>query len=333
MFTYRIRRYGLVLTSSSVLPLTLFLGSLSAQTPTLQFGVMYECPAVQARLKAYSCSGPAAGDWCDVETFPRGRPSMRGKSTRQQVMALLTMCHIQTADDAKAAASGTPAAAPGARQTGAGGFKIGDELQILTAGGWMNAKVLQVRGTSYLVHAANGAEVWKSYPAEVRRIGKLTMEDHANGQYDLHDRVQVLYQGRWLEGEITMYNYGANQVDVHVQGGTVTTTFQNIRPSTTPPPAPRAATQPPKPGLTPCSGKFDGRWEPSNGMGGMRIIFHGRKAMVTEGVANEMEYECWMEGGRIVLYRAAANTPYDTIEINNDGTLQTSLAELKRKGN
>src|SRR5579862_1274869 len=151
--------------------LPLCLGGLLAQTSALQLGVMYECPAVQARMKAYSCTGPAATDVCDVETFPRGRPSMRGKSTRQQVTMLLAVCHVQTADEAKAAASGAPPAAPAGAQTGAGGFKVGDELQILTAGGWMNAKVLQVRGNSYFVHAANGGEVWKSYPAELRRLG------------------------------------------------------------------------------------------------------------------------------------------------------------------
>jgi hypothetical protein len=221
---------------------------LLGQTPSIQFGVMYECPAVRATMKAYSCAGPGPADLCDLETFPQGRPSMRGKAPRQQVMALVAMCHVQTADEAKG---------PRPAVSGAGGFKAGDEIQILTAGGWMNAKVQQVRGNSYFVHAANGADVWKSYPAEVRRLGQLTMEDHLAGQWDLKDRVQVLYQGKWIEGVISGYNYGVNQVDVRVEGGTVTTTFQNIRPSTTPPPVPRAATQPPKPGLTPCTGKYD----------------------------------------------------------------------------
>jgi hypothetical protein len=282
-------------------------------------------------MKVYSCSGAGPADPCDVETFPQGRPSMRGKSTRQQVMALFALCHVQTADEAKAPQS---SAAPNAVATqGAGGFKTGDEIQILTAGGWMNAKVTQVRGNSYFVHAANGADVWKSYPAEVRRLGKLTMEDHLAGQWDLKDRVQVLYQGKWIEGDISGYNYGANQVDVRVQGGTVTTTFQNIRPSTTPPPAPRAATQPPKPGLSACTGKYDGRWEPSNGMGGMRIVFRGKQAMVSEGLSPDIAYECWMDGPKIVLYQAGGATIYETILVNNDGTLQTELAELKKKGN
>lgn len=319
--------------TGSLIPLVLLLvpcSYLRAQAPSLEFNVMYECPAVKARMKAYSCAGTGPGDACDVETFPQGRPSMRGKSSRQQVMTLLAMCHAQTADEAKAAASGAPA---GGAQAGAGGFKVGDQVQILTAFGWMDAKVMQVRGRSYFVHASNGADVWKDYPAEVRRLGKLTMEDHLAGQWDLKDRVQVLYQGKWIEGQISGYNYGVNEVEVHVEGGTVTTTFQNIRPSTTPPPAPRAATEPPKHGLTACTGKYDGRWEPSNGMGGFRIVFKGKQALVSEGFSPDMPYECWMDGAKIVLYKAGTTTIYDTILVNNDGTLQTELAELKKKGN
>ncbi len=311
---------------------TMFLLGLDAQ-PALQFNVTYECPTLKARMRAYSCAGANPSDACDIETFRADGRSMRGKSTHQQVMGLLSYCHVQTADEAKAEAKGLPAGGASAgAQAGAGGFKVGDVVQILTAFGWMNAKVAQVRGSSYFVHADNGADVWKSYPAELRRLGKLTMEDHLAGQWDLKDRVQVNYQGKWLEGEISGYNYGVNEVSVRVEGGTVTTTFQNIRPSTTPPPAPRASNQPPKSGLTPCTGKFDGRWEPSNGMGGMRIVFRGTKATVTEGVG-EIEYECWMDHGKIALYKGGTATLYDLIEINNDGTISTELAELKKKGN
>ena len=147
------------------------LASLFAQTPALEFGVMYECPAVHARLKVFSCAGPAAADWCDVQTDSPARSNVRGKSTRQQVMTLLALCHRQSDAEAKAAASGGPPGGAGGGQSGAGGFKVGDKIQINTAFGWMDAKILQVRGNSYFVDASNGAQVWKSYPAEVRRIG------------------------------------------------------------------------------------------------------------------------------------------------------------------
>jgi len=193
--------------------------TLGAQAPGLQMNVMYACPALQATLKVYSCTGPGAGDSCDVETFIPGQPGARGKSPRQQLAAVLTVCHVQTAAEAKGAAGGGgPAGAPAGPQVGAGGFKVGDSVQVLTAGGFMDAKILQVRGNSYYVHAANGGEVWKSYPAELRRIGKLTMEDHANGQYDLNDKVQVMLDGRWVESEIHGSD-GNGQFEVDVPGG------------------------------------------------------------------------------------------------------------------
>ena len=220
--------------------------TLSAQAPGLQMNVMYACPALQATLKVYSCTGLAAGDSCDVETFSPGQPGARGKSPRQQLMTVLTVCHVQTAAEAKGAASGGgPAGVPAGPQVGVGGFKVGDTVQVTTAGGFMDAKILQVRGNSYYVHAANGGEVWKSYPAELRRIGKLTMEDHANGQYDLHDKVQVVVNGSWVESEIHGYD-GNGQFQVDVPGGRQEwVPVQSIRPSTAPPPAP------PSPALLP----------------------------------------------------------------------------------
>src|ERR1700739_4397278 len=83
-----------------------------AQTAHLKMGAVYECPAVQATMQVYSCAGPGAGDLCDVQTSPRGRPAMRGKSTRQQVMTLLGICRLQTPAEsppaARAGSTGRP---------------------------------------------------------------------------------------------------------------------------------------------------------------------------------------------------------------------------------
>jgi hypothetical protein len=82
-----------------------FLGAigvmLSAQTTSLQFDVVYVCPAVNAALKVYSCAGPGNADACDVESHITGQPNQRGKSPRQQVMALLRLCHVQTPAEAQ----------------------------------------------------------------------------------------------------------------------------------------------------------------------------------------------------------------------------------------
>jgi len=311
-----------------------------AQTADLKMGVVYQCPAVQATMEVFSCTGPAATDSCDVQTAPQGRPAMRGKSTRQQVMALLGICHLQTPAEAQGAARGSPAAVPVQTQAGPGGFKVGDTVRILSVG-WQNAKVLQVRGNSYFVQLENGIQVSKSWPTEVRRLGKLTAEDHAVGQYDAHDRVQVMISGQWREGEILGQNL--NMYNIKVPGfhgdfdtDNYSTTPENIRMSTTPappPPAKRAAGQAPKPGLVSCAGKYEGRWESTSGFGGNRFVFRSGKVTVTEGVNELAAFDCWMGGGEVLLYEPGSFKPFETLEVNNDGTLQTELGAIKKMGN
>jgi len=78
---------------------------LSAQTPALQIGVLYVC-GPNAGFKVISCAGPGNADVCDVESQIPGQPSQRGKSPRQQVMALASICHVQTPAEAQAGARG-----------------------------------------------------------------------------------------------------------------------------------------------------------------------------------------------------------------------------------
>ena len=326
-----------------VMPLT----SLLAQTPALQMNVIYQCPAVQATMQVYSCAGPAAGDWCDVQTAPRGRPAMRGKSTRQQVMGLLAIRHLQTPAEAQAAARGAAApASPNVNQAangggvGPGGFKVGDTVRVLSDG-WQDAKILQVRGNAYFVQMGNGVQISKIWPMEVRREGKLTAEDHAAGQYDRDDRVQVLVNGRWMEGNVrgqnlNMYSIKVPGVDTGFGSDIVDTTPENIRMSTTPappPPAKRAAGQAPKAGLASCAGRYEGRWESTTGMAGNRFVFRSGKVAVTEGLSNPIEFECFMGGGQVVLFEAGSFKPFETLEVNSDGTLQTELGAIKKMGN
>jgi hypothetical protein len=177
----------------------------------------------------------------------------------------------------------------------------------------------------------------------VHRLGKLTAEDHAAGQYDLHDRVQVLVNGRWMEGEIrgqnnvNMYDIKVPGVDTGFGSDIVNTTSENIRMSTTPappPPAQRAAGQVPKPGLVSCAGKYEGRWEHVSGMGGMKVVFRSGKATITEGFSGEMPFDCFTGDGKVVFYKAGSFTPFSyDFDINLDGTLQTPLGAIKKMGN
>src|SRR5579863_38398 len=146
-----------------------------------------------------------------------------------------------------------------------------------------------------------------------------------------------------MEGEIrgqnnvNMYDIKVPGVDTGFGSDIVNTTAENIRMSTTPappPPAQRAAGQAPKPGLASCAGKYEGRWEHVSGMGGMTVVFRSGKATVTEGLGGPMEFECWISGSQIALYKAGSFTPFSYgFDVNNDGTLQTPLGTIKKMGN
>jgi hypothetical protein len=315
-----------------------------AQTPALQMNAVYECQAPYS-FKFYSCTGTNPNDQCDVQSYNNGRPFQRGKSTYAQVMGLLPKCHLETPAEAQAAARAALAAPanPSMNQNGPGpgGFKVGDTVRVLIDG-WQEAKVTQVHGRSYVVHLPNGIDVSKMWPFEVRRTGKLTTEDHAAGQYDLHDRVQVLVNGKWMEGEVrgqnlNMYSIKVPGVDTGFGSDMVDTTPENIRMSTTAPPpaaAQRAAGQAPKAGLVSCAGKYEGRWEHVSGMGGMKVVFRSGKTTITEGLGGEMLFDCFTGDGKVVFYKAGSFAPFSyDFDINNDGTLQTPLGAIKKMGN
>src|ERR1700751_1284007 len=284
-----------------------------AQRPTLQMNVVYVCTDGQS-FKVFSCNDTNGA--CDYQNYKKGQAYQRGEPLRVQLAALLpAKCHAQTPAEAQAdphsgeippapspfkarasaaSSSSSSVAVNSQAAPGAGGFKVGDNVRVLSDG-WQEATIIQAHGRSYLVRLPNGVEVSKLWPMEVRRVGKLTAEDHAMGQYDLHDRVQVLVNGKWMEGEIrgqnlNMYDIKVAGVDTGFGSGMLNTTRENIRMSPTPappPPAQRAAGQAPKPGLTSCAGKYEGRWEHVSGMGGMTVIFRSGKATITGGLGGE----------------------------------------------
>src|ERR1700733_7041697 len=335
------------------------MASVLAQTPALEMNVVYVCTDGQS-FKVFSCDNTTGA--CDYQNYKKGQAYQRGEALRVQLAALLpAKCHAQTPAEAQAdphrgqippapspfraranaGSDGSGSAAAVNSQTGPGGFKVGDTVRVLSDG-WQEAKIIQVHGRSYVVHLPNGIDVSKLWPIEVRRLGRLTAEDHAMGQYDLHDRVQVLVNGKWMEGEIrgqnlNMYDIKVPGVDTGFGSDIVNTTPENIRMSSTPAPAApaqRAAGQVHKPGLTSCPAKYNGRWEHVSGMGGMTVVFRSGKVTVTEGLGGPMDFECWTTGSDIVMYKPGSSTPFSYgFDVNNDGTLQTPLGAIKRMGN
>lgn len=90
-----------------------------------------------------------------------------------------------------------------------------------------------------------------------------------------------------------------------------------------------AAAGPPKPGLVSCAGKFEGRYAPSTGLIGLTIVFRSGKATLSGPLSDDETFDCWTGGGKIILHKAGQDDL--PIDINDDGTLDTPLGELKKK--
>ena len=296
-----------------------------AETSVLQLGTIYRCPAGKS-LKVLSCAGSADADLCDVQSYSHGQPEMRGKSTHQQVMAVLPICHIQTPGESRADEH------PGGTQgDGTNGIKVGDAVEVVTGSGWTRAKVVAVNGNSYRV-LVYGVQVTKQYPAEVRRLGAASARDHAQGQYRLGDRVQVNVGGRWISSRIVTEMGQDYQVELP-GNRTAWATPSNLRPAHSAPPAvsSSSAGMPPKPGLTSCAGKFEGRYATTGGFGSFTMTFRSGKATMTDAGGNDEVFECWMGGGRMYLHKPDAPNLDMPIDINDDGSLQTPLGEIRKK--
>jgi hypothetical protein len=324
-------------TVGSILTFISFPAILAAQSGALQMGMLYQCPGNNT-FKVVSCAGTGPADQCDVQTSMNGQPAQSSKTPRQQVVTLAALCQPQAAGSAGVAQRGaSPNTQTASAQAGVGGFKVGDTVQINTAFGRANAKVLRIDGSNYYVHAETGADVWKTYPNELRRVGPINAEDRTHGLYALHDRVQVNVEGKWLDGEI-ITELGMDY-QVQLPGNrTAWASGQNLRLLTAadkvPSQAPKAGTAP-KPGLTSCAGKIDGRYSSSAaGLGGLSITFRSGNATMSGGLGADEEFECWTGGGKIILHKPGESNATDMpIDINNDGTLDTPLGEIRKKGN
>ena len=295
-----------------------------AETSVFQLGRLYQCPAGKS-FKVFSCSGSADADLCDVQSYSNGQPEMRGKSTHQQVMAVLSICHIQTPAESRADQH------PGTGGGGTNGIKVGDAVEVVTGSGWTPAKVVAVNGNSYRV-LVYGVQVTKDYPAEVRRLGAASARDHAQGQYRLGDRVQVNVGGRWISSKIVTEMGQDYQVELP-GNRTAWATPNNLRPAQSAPAAVSkpSAGIPPKPGLASCAGKFEGRYASTGGFGSFTLTFRSGKATMTDAGGNDDVFECWMGGARMYLHKPDAPNLDMPIDINDDGTLQTPLGEIRKK--
>ena len=70
----------------------------------------------------------------------------------------------------------------------------------------------------------------------------------------------------------------------------------------------------------------------TGGFGSFTLTFRGGKATMTGPGANEQVLECWTGAGKIILREPGKPELDMPIDINDDGTLQTPVGELRKKG-
>jgi len=264
----------------------------------------------------------------------RSQPSRVVRSLALVLLALVGLMAAPTAQTTTPPKGAAGRAGQAVPQADANGFKVGDKVQISTGFGWIEGTILSANGNNYRVRSEIGIELTKTYPSELRRIGPLTDRDKAAGQYLLHDRVQVNVNGAWVDGEIIAAS--GMEYQVQLSGNrTVWAGPPNLRPGApAAKPIPAKGGVPPKPGLKSCAGKFEGRYATTGGFGTQTIVFRSGKAFMKAIIGDDdIEFECWMNADKIYLHTVGERADQDLpLDINDDGTLQSPLGELKKKG-
>jgi len=205
----------------------------------------------------------------------------------------------------------------------------GDTVNVATGQGFVLAIVIGRDQHLFNVRIINGPAVFKRYPAEVRRRGKTTAYDRANGIYEVDDRVQVLYEGRWIDSRVI--DGMGMEYQVALPGGMAAWAKpEQMRfVSEAPPKAVAKAGQPPRPGLVSCAGKVEGRYA-ADGMVPMQMTF--RSGKVTISIAGDTETgDCWFADGKLYLAIPGEEGLME-LDVNDDGSLQGPFGELKKKG-
>lgn len=148
-------RIATVVAAAMVLPAFAAL----AGAPAFEFGILYQCPNGQS-FKVMTCAGPAAADWCDVQSFQGGQPLMRGKSQRAQILALVPRC---SAGPSHTVANAQAPEAAGVERA----YHLHDKVQVNAQGvGWMDGEIVSIADgieTEYKVAVSGNRFLLASY--------------------------------------------------------------------------------------------------------------------------------------------------------------------------
>lgn len=219
-------------------------------------------------------------------------------------------------------------AAPAAAQAPDIGIGVGDHVTVGTGLGWVDATVLAAEGHQFRVRIGDGIDVAKRYPDELRRKGAINAYDRANGIFDPTDRIQVNYEGGWVDSRIISVMGMEYQVALpgNLMAWAKPEQIRFVGPAVVA--APKAPGQPPREGLTSCSGKVEGRYSLTSA-GPLSITFRSGKATISEPGSAPYVVECWISSEAIVLWQEGEEML--ELLLNDDGTLQSPLGEMTKK--
>ena len=173
-----------------------------------------------------------------------------------------------------------------------------------------NLKVLQKAGAGAKSTCAIGDTVRVPYVANTVMTGRLMK---TNGDYCEFDASGSGFTG-WAKCSEVRRASGGTCAPVVAAAGRA---------------GAAGAATPPRPGLVSCAGKFEGRYAPSTGLVGLTIVFRSGKATLSGPLMDNETFDCWTGGGKIILHKQGEDDL--PIDINDDGTLDTPLGELKKK--
>ena len=211
---------------------------------------------------------------------------------------------------------------------GAIGINPGDTVSVATGQGFVLAIVTARQEHLFQVRLINGPEVTRRYPAELRRHCKSTAYDRANGIYDAEDRVQVLYQGKWIDSRVITVMGMEYQVALPGNLATWAKPEQIRFVSEAPAKAVAKAGQPPRAGLVSCAGKVEGRYA-ADGTMPMQLTFRSGKVTLSM-MGDTKAGDCWFGDGKLYLTLPGEEGLME-LDLNDDGSLQAPFGELKKK--
>ena len=128
-----------------------------------QTGVLYTCNQGTQKLKLTKCtSGSGAG--CDVQFFGNQNPpepTGNTRMSREQLAGMLRTCVLPNGQPALATVR-SPSAAPAAARPSADGtaFRVGDIAMAYSMFGWIQVRILEVKGDQYRVHYMDQTNMW-----------------------------------------------------------------------------------------------------------------------------------------------------------------------------